>query len=86
MVDEDSENYSQLELKEQLYIFFLEIKGELTKKNIELDKEQLADILASTKSTTILNYIRELVYMLINKKFPNFRIETLEFEVFLFNE
>ena len=70
MVDEDSENYSQLELKEQLYIFFLEIKGELTKKNIELDKEQLADILASTKSTTILNYIRELVYMLINKKFP----------------
>ena len=32
MVDEESENFSQLELKEQLYIFFLEIKGELTKK------------------------------------------------------
>ena len=67
---EDSENFSQLELKEQLYIFFLELKGELTKKNIELDKDQLEDIITSTKSSTILNYIRELVYMLINIKFP----------------
>ena len=70
MVEEDSDNYSQLELKEQLYIFYLEIKGEITKKNIEIDKEQLEDILTSTKSTTILNYIRELVYMLINTKSP----------------
>ena len=70
MVEEDSDNYSQLELKEQLYIFYLEIKGEITKKNIEIDKEQLEDILTSTKSTTILNYIRELVYMLINTKTP----------------
>ena len=70
MVEEDSDNYSQLELKEQLYIFYLEIKGEITKKNIEIDKEQLEDIVTSTKSTTILNYIRELVYMLINTKTP----------------
>ena len=70
MVDEESENFSQLDLKEQLYIFFLELKRELTKKNIEIDKEQLEDIITSTKSTTILNYIRELVYMLINLKFP----------------
>ena len=68
MIEEDSDNYSELELKEQLYIFYLEIKGEITKKNIEVDKEQLEDILTSTKSTTILNYIRELVYMLINTK------------------
>ena len=32
MGEEETENYSQLELKEQLYIFFLELKGELTKK------------------------------------------------------
>ena len=70
MVDEESENFSQLDLKGQLYIFFLELKRELTKKNIEIDKEQLEDIITSTKSTTILNYIRELVYMLINLKFP----------------
>ena len=71
MGEEETENYSQLELKEQLYIFYLEIKGELTKKNIEIDKEQLEDILTSTKSITILNYIRELVYMLMKQKFPN---------------
>ena len=71
MGEEETENYSQLELKEQLYIFFLELKGELTKKNIEIDKEQLEDILDSTKSITILNYIRELVYMLMRQKFPN---------------
>ena len=70
MVDEESENFSQLELKEQLYIFFLEIKGELTKKNIEIEKDQLEDIITSTKATTILNYIRELLYILINTKFP----------------
>ena len=70
MGEEESENFSQLELKEQLYIFFLEIKGELTKKNIEIEKDQLEEILVSTKTGTILNYIRELVYMLINMKLP----------------
>ena len=70
MGEEESENFSQLELKEQLYIFFLEIKGELTKKNIEIEKDQLEEILVSTKTCTILNYIRELVYMLINMKLP----------------
>ena len=29
---EDSENFSQLELKEQLYKIFLDLKRELTKK------------------------------------------------------
>ena len=71
MTEEESDNYSQLDIKEQLYIFYLELKGELTKKNIELDKEQLEDILTSTKASTILNYIRELVYMLMRQKFPN---------------
>ena len=70
MGEEESENYFQLELKEQLYILYLEIKGELTKKNIEIDKSQLEEILISTKSTTILNYIKELVYILLNTKFP----------------
>jgi hypothetical protein len=70
MSEEESDNYSQLELKEQLYILYLELKGELTKKNIEIDKEQLEEILISTKSITILNYIKELVYILINAKFP----------------
>ena len=70
MAEEESENYFQLELKEQLYILYLEIKGELTKKNIEIDKDQLDELAETTKINTIINYIKELVYILINTKFP----------------
>ena len=70
MSEENSQNFSQLEFKEQLYVFYLEIKGELTKKNIEIEKEQLQEIANSTDPSTILNYIRELFYMLINLKLP----------------
>ena len=70
MSEENSQNFSQLEFKEQLYVFYLEIKGELTKKNIEIEKEKLQEIANSTNPSTILNYIRELFYMLINIKLP----------------
>ena len=70
MSEENSQNFSKLEFKEQLYVFYLEIKGELTKKNIEIEKEQLQEIANSTNPSTILNYIRELFYMLINIKLP----------------
>ena len=70
MSEENSQNFSQLEFKEQLYVFYLEIKGELTKKNIEIEKEQLQEIANSTNPSIILNYIRELFYMLINIKLP----------------
>ena len=71
MSEEDSQNFSNLEFREQLYVFYLEIKGELTKKNIEIEKEQLQEIANSTKPSIILNYIRELFYILINQKFLN---------------
>ena len=70
MSEENSQNFSQLEFKEQLYVFYLEIKGEITKMNIEIEKEQLQEIANSTNPSTILNYIRELFYMLINIKLP----------------
>ena len=70
MSEENSQNFSELEFKEQLYVFYLEIKGELTKKNIEIEKDQLQEIVNSTNPSIILNYIRELFYMLINIKFP----------------
>ena len=70
MSEENSQNFSQLEFKEQLYVFYLEIKGELTKRNIEIEKEQLQEIVNSTNPSVILNYIRELFYMLINIKLP----------------
>ena len=70
MSEENSQNFSELEFKEQLYVFYLEIKGELTKKNIEIEKDQLQEIVNSTNPSIILNYIRELFYILINIKFP----------------
>ena len=69
--EDDSENNSKIELKENLYIFLLELKGELTKKNIRINNDQLQELINTTKSSTILNYIKELVYMLINIKIPN---------------
>ena len=70
MSEENSQNFSNLEFREQLYVFYLEIKGELTKKNIEIEKEHLVEIANNTSQSVILNYIRELFYMLINTRFP----------------
>ena len=69
MSEEDSQNFSRLEFKEQLYVFYLEIKGEITKKNIEIEKSQLQEVANSTNPSVILNYIRELFYLLINIQF-----------------
>ena len=69
MSEENSQNFSRLEFNEQLYVFYLELKGEITKKNIEIEKSQLQDIANSANPSVILNYIRELFYMLINMQF-----------------
>ena len=71
MTQEDVDNIHDLEIKEQLYLLFLEMKEELTKKNIEIDKDQLDELAETTKIDTIINYIREMVYILINTKFPS---------------
>ena len=76
MSHEETENILEIEVKEQLYMLFLEIKEELTKKNIEIDKEQLEEAITTTKIDTIINYIKEMVYILINTKFPNKNEET----------
>ena len=67
MSEENSQIFSNLDFKEQLYVFYLEIKGELTKKNIEIEKSKLQEIANSTNPSTILNYIRELFYMIKEK-------------------
>ena len=75
MSHQETENYSEIEIKEELYLLFLEIKEELTKKNIEIDKEQLEEIINTIKINTLINYIREMVYILIQTKFPK-NVET----------
>jgi len=77
MSHEDTENYPDIEIKEELYMLYLEIKDEITKKNIEIDKEQLEETITSTKISTIINYIREMIYILINTKFPNNKVEKI---------
>ena len=77
MSHEDTENYPDIEIKEELYMLYLEIKEEITKKNIEIDKEQLEETITSTKISTIINYIREMIYILIHTKFPDNKVEKI---------
>ena len=63
-------NDAEIEIKEDLYMLYLEIKEELTSKNIELSKEQISEAVNTTNVNTIIQYIREMVYILINTKFP----------------
>ena len=41
MNNEYTDNYPDIEIKEELYMLLLEIKEEITKKNIVLDKDKL---------------------------------------------
>ena len=62
---------SESDTKEQLYLLYLEIKSEITKKNIEIEQDQFDDLVKTTKLSTLINYIKELIYTLINLKCPN---------------
>ena len=61
---------SESDTKEQLYLLYLEIKSEITKKNIEMEQDQFDDLVKTTKLSTLVNYIKELIYTLINLKCP----------------
>ena len=63
-------NEGDLEIKEELYMLYLELKEELTSKNISLSKDQISEAANNTNINTIIHYIREMVYILINNKFP----------------
>ena len=63
-------NEADLEIKEDLYMLYIELKENLTSKNIFLSKEQLSEVINSTSISTIIEYIREMVNILIKTKFP----------------
>ena len=56
-------------IKEELYILFLEIKGELNNRCIEIDKSQFDEKVSNFKTKTLINYLKEIVYILLNNKF-----------------
>ena len=61
-------NYQENEIKEDLYMLYLELKEELTSKYLEMSKKQLSETANTTNINIIIQYIREMVYILINTK------------------
>ena len=60
----DETQNKEFETKEQLYILYLEIKGKLTRKDIEMDKDQFDDFVKNVQISTLINYIKELINIL----------------------
>lgn len=70
------EEINEIDIKEELYLLYLEIKGELKKKCIEIDKNKFDDNITHYKTKTLLNYLKEMVYIILNDKFQNKKIQT----------
>ena len=70
MSQTQTSNEADLEIKEELYMLYLELKEEITSKNISLSKDQITEAVNTTSVNIIIEYIREMVYILINTKFP----------------
>ena len=70
MSQTQSSNDADFEIKEDLYMLYLELKETLTSKNISLSKDQLSEAINSTSINIIIEYIREMINILINIKFP----------------
>ena len=64
----DETQNKEFETKEQLYILYLEIKGKLTRKDIEMDKDQFDDFVKNVQISTLINYIKELINILFEQK------------------
>ena len=70
MSQTQSSNDADYEIKEDLYMLYLELKETLTSKNISLSKDQLSEAINTTSVNIIIEYIREMINILINIKFP----------------
>ena len=70
MSQTQTSNDEDFEIKEDLYMLYLELKETLTSKNISLSKDQLSEAINTTSVNIIIEYIREMINILINIKFP----------------
>lgn len=68
-LDETISNITETNIKEELYILYLEIKGELLKRCIEIDKSQFDENVSNYNIKTLMNYLKEIIYILLNNKF-----------------
>ena len=73
MINNDSmeitSEISEINIKEELYILFLVFKGEINNRCIEIDKSQFDEKVENFKTKTLINYLKEIVYTLLNNKF-----------------
>ena len=58
----------ELEDRQLLYSFYYEIMSDIKGKKIKIDKEEYEENIQNTKISTILNYIKESIPLLIKKK------------------
>ena len=61
--------FTETNIKEELYILYLEIKGEISKRCIEINKSQFDENISNFKIKTLINYLKEIIYILLNNKF-----------------
>ena len=57
MSQTQSSNDADFEIKEDLYMLYLELKETLTSKNISLSKDQLSEAINTTSVNIIIEYI-----------------------------
>ena len=60
---------NETNIKEELYILYLEIKGEISKRCIEINKSKFEENIAIFKIKTLINYLKEIIYILLINKF-----------------
>ena len=60
---------NETNIKEELYVLYLKIKGEISKRCIEINKSKFEENIANFKIKTLINYLKEIIYILLNNKF-----------------
>ena len=56
----------------KIYDFYLEIKEEIIGKKVEIESNDYEELIYRTEISTILNYIKQSIPILINKKIEEY--------------
>ena len=68
----------ELENREILYSLYYEIIGEIKGKKIQMNKKEFEDNISNTEIPTIIQYIKESINILVNKKIEEALIKTIK--------
>ena len=56
----------------KIYDFYLEIKEEIMGKKVEIESNDYEELIYRTEISTILNYIKQSIPILLNKKIEEY--------------